>query len=207
MRDRSPDKEMISYEDIKSTSGKGTPEIHLLTMFLYGYKPILNTVVEIGVATGGSSLVWQRFLSPDGILIGVDINLCDPKQFLYGEMEKTIEKFKNDKRVNFIIADSRAPETLLEVKRLLDGRPVDFLYIDGEHSYEGAKRDYEIYSPLVQSGGIIAFHDATCNRNVSKAIDDIVNIYYLKEKNLPFTYILRFDAKSGHCGIIALVKE
>ena len=36
---------------------------------------------------------------------------------------------------------------------------MDFLFIDGDHSYKGAKRDYELYSPLVRRGGVIAFHD------------------------------------------------
>ena len=36
---------------------------------------------------------------------------------------------------------------------------IDFLFIDGDHSYEGVKKDFEMYSPLVGSGGIIALHD------------------------------------------------
>ena len=36
---------------------------------------------------------------------------------------------------------------------------VDFLFIDANHSYEGVKKDFEMYSPLVRKGGIIAFHD------------------------------------------------
>jgi predicted O-methyltransferase YrrM len=36
---------------------------------------------------------------------------------------------------------------------------VDFLFIDGDHTYEGVRRDFEMYSPLVREGGIIAFHD------------------------------------------------
>jgi predicted O-methyltransferase YrrM len=38
-------------------------------------------------------------------------------------------------------------------------RQVDFLFIDGDHSYSGVKRDFEDYSPFVRPGGIIAFHD------------------------------------------------
>jgi len=41
----------------------------------------------------------------------------------------------------------------------LNGEPLDFLFIDGDHTYEGVKRDFEMYSPLVRNGGIIAFHD------------------------------------------------
>ena len=42
---------------------------------------------------------------------------------------------------------------------LLAGKKVDLLFIDGDHSYEGVKKDFEMYSPLVADGGVIAFHD------------------------------------------------
>lgn len=42
---------------------------------------------------------------------------------------------------------------------LLDARPIDVLFIDGDHRYAGAKADFDLYSPLVRSGGLIAFHD------------------------------------------------
>jgi predicted O-methyltransferase YrrM len=41
----------------------------------------------------------------------------------------------------------------------LKDNKVDFLFIDADHSYEGVKKDFEMYSPLVRKGGIIAFHD------------------------------------------------
>jgi predicted O-methyltransferase YrrM len=37
--------------------------------------------------------------------------------------------------------------------------PFDFLFIDGDHSYEGAKEDFYLYSKLVRPGGIVALHD------------------------------------------------
>ena len=39
--------------------------------------------------------------------------------------------------------------------------PIEFLWIDGDHTYEGAMADFVKYSPHVIDGGIIAFHDAT----------------------------------------------
>jgi hypothetical protein len=30
---------------------------------------------------------------------------------------------------------------------------VDFLFIDGDHTYEGVKKDFEMYSPLVRREG------------------------------------------------------
>ena len=46
-----------------------------------------------------------------------------------------------------------------KIKAILKDNKVDFIYIDGDHNYEGVKKDFEMYSPLVRKGGIIAFHD------------------------------------------------
>ncbi len=40
-------------------------------------------------------------------------------------------------------------------------RPIDFLLIDGDHSYEGVKRDWELFSPFLHPFGIAVFHDTT----------------------------------------------
>lgn len=198
---------MITYEEVQKVKTIGTPEIQMLVYWLYGFKPILNCVVEIGVSTGGSSVVWQLLLAPDGILVGIDINLHDPAQGLYAEMEKTIQRFKDDSRMNFIIGDSRVPETLVKLKALLGNRSVDFLYLDGEHSRAGTKKDYEIYSPLVAEGGVIVFHDATRNGNVRRTIEEIVNVMDMRNNNPMFEHICRFDSRRGHCGIWAGVKK
>jgi predicted O-methyltransferase YrrM len=36
----------------------------------------------------------------------------------------------------------------------------DFIFIDGDHSFEGVKRDFELYSIKLSQNGILAFHDA-----------------------------------------------
>lgn len=38
-------------------------------------------------------------------------------------------------------------------------KPIRLLFIDGDHSYEGVKRDFELWSDLLVEGGIIGFHD------------------------------------------------
>ena len=39
------------------------------------------------------------------------------------------------------------------------GRPIRFLLIDADHSYEAVWSDFELWSPLVAPGGLIVFHD------------------------------------------------
>jgi hypothetical protein len=49
------------------------------------------------------------------------------------------------------------------VKFLLDGETVDLLFIDGDHSAEGVRKDWEMYRGLLSPDGITAFHDIQPN--------------------------------------------
>ena len=58
-----------------------------------------------------------------------------------------------------IRGDSHSETTFEALKNLLNGELIDFLFIDGDHRYEGVKQDFEMYSSLVRSGGYVGFHD------------------------------------------------
>jgi predicted O-methyltransferase YrrM len=60
--------------------------------------------------------------------------------------------------------NSHQQETYDEVTAIIDGE-VDFLFIDGDHTYEGVKQDFEMYSELVAEDGIIALHDIATHPN------------------------------------------
>lgn len=36
---------------------------------------------------------------------------------------------------------------------------IDYLHIDGDHSYDGVKKDFELYSQIISENGIITIHD------------------------------------------------
>ena len=38
-------------------------------------------------------------------------------------------------------------------------RPIRLLWIDGDHTYPGAKLDFDLFSPFLMDGAIVAFHD------------------------------------------------
>jgi hypothetical protein len=40
---------------------------------------------------------------------------------------------------------------------------IDVLFIDGDHTYEGVKKDFELYSNLLSENGIIVIHDTDEN--------------------------------------------
>ncbi len=101
--------------------------------------------LEIGNASGGTTFFWKA-LSP--IVVSIDL---EPAGSADGKF--TLDRLKD---VKFILGDSHASETLEQAKEFA---PYDFLFIDGDHTREGVSLDYEMYSPLVRSGGIVAFHD------------------------------------------------
>ncbi len=117
-------------------------------------------VVEIGTAGGGSFFLFTRVATEDAVLISADL----PSGMFGGGYPRwrgrLIQSFGRPKqRVHLLRADSHTPETFNTIKGLLGGEPIDFLFIDGDHRYEGVKADYEMYSPLVTRGGLIGFHD------------------------------------------------
>lgn len=53
--------------------------------------------------------------------------------------------------------------------------PVSLLWIDGDHSYAGVKRDFDCWEPHLETNGIIAFDDALDpNLGPRKLIDDLI---------------------------------
>jgi predicted O-methyltransferase YrrM len=62
-----------------------------------------------------------------------------------------------------------------------EDRSIDFLFIDGDHRYEGIKKDLEVWYQKVKIGGIISGHDyeTTVTCGVRKAVDEAfpVNVF------------------------------
>ena len=119
-----------------------------------------KVILEIGTAEGGTLFLFARVADPTVDLVSIDI---PSGEFGGGYPRWRIplyESFAGPKqRVHLLQRNSHQRDTLELVMDILGERKVDFMLIDGDHTYEGAKRDFEMYSPLVRDGGIIALHD------------------------------------------------
>ena len=119
-----------------------------------------RAVLEIGTASGGTLFLFTRMAADDAEVISVDLPEGEFGGGYPPWKSRLFRSFARDgQKVHLIREDSHSPETLNEVRKVLGGCPVDFLFIDGDHTYEGVRRDFEMYSPLVREGGVIAFHD------------------------------------------------
>lgn len=127
------------------------PEIIGLLELLHRKQP--QAVCEIGSALGGTSFLLARAASPGATIVLID-------QAFDGARTGALRRFAGpQQRVVCIGGDSTDPGVRRGLERALGGRPLDFLLIDGDHSYEGVATDFALYSPLVRAGGLIAFHD------------------------------------------------
>ena len=119
-----------------------------------------RAILEIGTARGGTLFLFSRIALEGATIVSIDLP--------GGKFGGSYPKWKGilyksfallGQRIHLLRADSHNRETLEQAKRILGGRELDFLFIDGDHTYEGVKKDFKLYSPLVKKGGIIAFHD------------------------------------------------
>jgi predicted O-methyltransferase YrrM len=134
------------------------PEAELLRELAAGRR----CAVEIGVYEGSSALVLVEALPVDA-----DLHLIEPFDSL-GPWPGVMNP-----------PDERATRTVVErAARRLGGprlhwhvamseqigrgwtRPIDFVFIDGDHGEEACRLDWELWNGCVTPGGVVAFHDA-----------------------------------------------
>ena len=119
-----------------------------------------KAMLEIGTANGGSLFALARVCAPDAHIISVDL---PNGSFGGGYTRWKIPLFNafayGTQRLDLIRDDSHDRRTFEDVEARLGGQMLDFAFIDGDHTYDGVRRDFELYKPLVRPGGIIAFHD------------------------------------------------
>jgi predicted O-methyltransferase YrrM len=159
-----------------------------------------GVVIEIGTYSGGTLFLLSRVAAEDATIISIDF---PDVRFGGGYPLWRIPLYKAfilpKQRLHLIRADSHSPETLSRVKEILVGNKVDLLFIDGDHSYEGVKKDFQVFSRLVKNSGIIAIHDIVIHPietgvEVNRLWDEI------KESKYEYTEIVS-DWNQGTCGI------
>jgi len=133
-------------------------ELAALGQILADLRP--ERAMEIGTYAGGTLFFLTRLASPDATIISIDL---PGGRFGggYGTLRKWVyQRFARGRQgLHLFQGDSHASEMLNRVKEVLGGQPLDYLFIDGDHTYEGVRKDFEMYGPLVRRGGVIALHD------------------------------------------------
>ena len=115
-----------------------------------------HVALEIGTYMGVSAKIITRALAPDGKLYCVD-----PWEIHHGKenpcwtiCRRELQRSGGYERVVFLHGYSHQMEDEMPDK-------IDFIFIDGDHSYEGLERDWGIVMRRLVAGGTVCLHDTT----------------------------------------------
>ena len=142
----------------------GESEARLLGTFA-ACVPRGGTIVEIGSFKGKSTVMLGTVAAHYvlGPLVAID-----PHNFNNAELEAH-RTSPDASSYNEFLQNLAATGVgdLVEVHRAYSTdimsrwtRPISFLWIDGDHSYRGAKADFDGFARYLLPGGVVAFHDA-----------------------------------------------
>lgn len=150
------------YRRLKPNQDRG--EITALAQRVRAIKP--KIIVELGTRGGGTLFLWSQCSDTLRLLVSVDLPGGIHGGGYPAQRAKLYRAFAANRpscRLELMRVDSQQDSSVTALKQLLAGSAIDFLFIDADHRYEGVKRDYQLYSPLVRPGGLIAFHDIRPN--------------------------------------------
>lgn len=154
-------------------------------------------VMEIGCFKGASLAAWQycsRALNLDTKIVGVGLferggNIPD-WDFSTDDVWTLYNKFNLEIDNTILVkGNSQNPDIVSMVRSIYD--TYDMVYIDGDHSYEGALSDLRYYAPMVKRGGILVIDDCANDTQVPEGffggiqtVTDALNDYLAETKGM-----------------------
>jgi predicted O-methyltransferase YrrM len=127
-------------------------ELARLVCLLNAYGPFVSSL-EIGIASGGTT----RFLREQVAILQSAV-IDDGRHHRFTEW--LANRAAIDHPVVEFIGDSHSLEAAAWLA-VLDRR-FDLVGIDGDHSAEGVRADWELVLPYLQPGAVVWFHDVFC---------------------------------------------
>jgi hypothetical protein len=118
--------------------------------------------IEIGRFNGGSTVLLAFAVGPNGSLLSIDTEPQDDQA-----LKVFLKQANLLERVGLVIADSSKVE---------HDDQVDFVFIDGDHSYEGAKRDHNKWGSKVRPGGFVIHHDMGKARHLASQWESLAKL-------------------------------
>ena len=127
---------------------------------------INKKVLEIGVADGNNALRIYKYLNPSKIFL-IDPWVRQKKRAADRRASDAVHK-KAYQKTKSKFSDKNCEIIKNYAENVVDNFEdefFDFIYIDGDHSYEGCKKDLDLYYPKLKKGGFFGGHDFTGNLN------------------------------------------
>lgn len=118
-------------------------------------------MIEIGSRQGGSLFMLAQALCTNAKILSIDLPGAEwGHQDSFAKLNLVIKELeKSGRQIKHLALNSHGDESICLTKEFFKGETVDFIFIDGDHTYEGVEADFNAYSPLIRPGGRVAFHD------------------------------------------------
>jgi len=131
-----------------------------------------GVIVEIGSWKGRSAVALAYGLKSVGTGTIYAIDPCTPFKLKDGTRvhtppEEFIAQLKRRGVTDVVVP---VIKTSSEAHKQFND-PIKLLYIDGDHSYESALEDYDLWTPHVVKGGIVVLHDTVSYPGVKKVVE------------------------------------
>jgi predicted O-methyltransferase YrrM len=137
--------------------------------------------------------VFCSGMSSDGHLTCVDTwqndAMAEGRRSTFEEFKKNTDKFSR------IITPVRGKSIDAINGIAIPLHSLDFLFIDGDHSYESVRQDFLLYSKLIRNGGLLIFHDYACD-DVKKVITENVMQFVTESDYLPNLWWGKFTSNA-----------
>lgn len=168
-----------------------------------------RTVLEIGTADGGTLFAHARLAHEEALIVSLDL----PEGPFGGGYPAwripLYESFSGPRQKLVLLrTDSHAAATAELLDTLLDGRRFDYMFIDGDHTYDGVRQDYELCLRFASPDAMIAFHDIAAQPNPEWSssadlppADDAVHGFWNEVKRTHAHEEIIHDAKQAGYGI------
>ena len=113
-----------------------------------------RSLVELGVMHGVTTALLRRVMAPEGVVTGIDRH---PPGRLFVSFERLVAQHElaRHPRGRAVLLRQWSHEAAADWHT-----PIDFLFIDGDHSWEGLERDWRAWTPHIVPGGFVALHDS-----------------------------------------------
>ncbi len=143
-----------------------------------------RSLVEIGVMHGVNTSLLRSVMDPSGTITGIDPH---PRGRLGVSFERwvAVQEISRHQRGRAVLLRRRSHEAAAGWST-----PIDFLFIDGDHSWAGIDQDWRSWSGHVVSGGVVALHDS---RSLP-GIPELDSVRYTSEVILPDPRFRLIDA-------------
>jgi predicted O-methyltransferase YrrM len=127
-----------------------------------------GTMVEIGRSKGGSTLLLATAMDERSRLVSYDLYVKHTAgRSSDEELEEALDRYGLSERVELVVADSRTAEGPADCALVL---------VDGDHSYEGVRADWDAWRSRVRVGGHVVFHDAASDGDLGRPHDGVAQL-------------------------------